>query len=332
MLKLFSLRSLFAGAVLSNAVHLSAADAYAPMPQAITSFGAVTQNGWLYVYGGHAGKRHEYSSNEVSGAFVRLNLADGKTWETLPAATPAQSPVFVADDNFIYRIGGMAARNPLGATNDVWSHDTAARFDLRRREWLPLPKLPVARSSHDGWIVDGKLYVIGGWKLCGDEEKAGWATNALVLDLRSPEAQWQAIAQPFQRRGLCVAALGKKLYAIGGMDSDASPTLDVSVLDTETGKWSDGPALPAGKLKGFGNSACVVDGRLYVSGMSGVVWRLNDQADGWVEAGKLAAPRFFHRLVPGADGQVLAIGGEGNEGKLRNIEIIAINKSVAENK
>jgi hypothetical protein len=332
MLKSFSLRPLLAGAVLLNPFHLHAADTYAPMPQAITSFGAVTQGGWLYVFGGHEGKRHEYSSNEVSGAFVCLNLAEGKTWETLPSATPAQSPVFVADDNFIYRIGGMAARNPKGQPNDVWSHDTAARYDLRIREWLPLPKLPVARSSHDGWIVDGKLYVIGGWKLCGDEEKAVWATNALVLDLRSLNAQWQSIPQPFERRGLCVAALGKKLYAIGGMDSDASPTLDVSVLDTETGKWSDGPPLPAGKLKGFGNSACVVDGKLYVSGMSGVVWRLNDQADGWVEAGKLAAPRFFHRLVPGVDGQILALGGESEAGKLRNIEIISVNKSIVENK
>ncbi|HEY4415079.1 MAG TPA: hypothetical protein VGO57_05245 [Verrucomicrobiae bacterium] len=331
MLKYFLCPPLVAGTLALNTFNSSAAGTYAPMPVAITSFGAVTQSGWLYVYGGHKGKRHEYSSNEVSGAFVRLNLADGKTWEALPAAAPAQSPVFVADANFIYRIGGMAARNPEGQPNDVWSHDTAARFDLRTREWLPLPKLPAARSSHDGWIVDGKLYVIGGWNLCGDESAAIWATNALMLDLHSLNAQWQEIPQPFQRRGLCVAALGKKLYAIGGMDSDASPTLAVSVLDTETGKWSDGPPLPAGKLKGFGNSACVVAGKLYVSGMSGIVWRLNVQADGWEEAGKLAAPRFFHRLVPGADHQILALGGESDEGKLRNIEIISLNQSTAKN-
>jgi len=302
--------------------HASAANSYAPMPEAVTSFGAVTHDGWLYVYGGHKGERHQYSSNEVSGAFNRLNLADGKTWENLPSGLPAQSPVFVADGNFIYRIGGMAARNPKGATNDVWSHDTAAKFDLTRKQWENLPKLPVPRSSHDGWVVDGKLYVVGGWNLAGDPEKAIWADTTLVLDLHKVDAQWENIPQPFKRRGLAVAALDSKLYAIGGMEDDDSPTLAVSVLDTKTGKWSDGPALPNGKLKGFGNSACVVNGKLYVSGMSGVVWRLNDKGDGWEEAGTLAAPRFFHRLVPGANGQILAIGGEGEKGKLNDIEII----------
>jgi hypothetical protein len=294
----------------------------APLPKAITSFGAVTHDGYLYVYGGHEGKRHEYSSNEVTGAFIRLNLTEGKEWEPLPSATPAQSPVFVADQNSIYRVGGMAARNAKGQPNNVWSHADAARFDLQSKHWEALPDLPTPRSSHDGWIVDGKLFVVGGWNLSGDDEKAIWATNTLILDLHTSAAAWQSIPQPFERRGLCVAALGKKLYAIGGMDSDATPTLSVSVLDTDTLQWSDGPSLPSGKLKGFGNSACVVDGRLYVSGMSGIVWRLNYKADGWEAAGKMKQGRFFHRLVPGPDGKLIAIGGEGLIGKIRDLEVI----------
>ncbi len=146
----------------------------------------------------------------------------------------------------------------------------------------------------------------------------------MALDLADRGAAWRTIPQPFKRRGLCLAALDKKLYCIGGMDDNDDPALEVSILDTTGEKWSDGPPLPNGKLKGFGNSACVAAGRLYVSGMSGTVWRLTEKGDAWEEAGHLASPRFFHRLVTGTGGQILALGGESEAGKLRDIEILTV--------
>jgi N-acetylneuraminic acid mutarotase len=303
---------------------LLAAESYAPLPNAVTSFGAAVHNGWLYVYGGHLGERHHYSSNEVTGAFHRLNLIEGKTWETLPPGAPAQSPAFVADGDYIYRIGGMAARNPKGQTNDVWSRDGAARFNLKAGEWEELPSLPSPRSSHDGWAVDGHLYVAGGWTLAGKEKQPVWASTILVLDLSAPKTKWAEIPQPFKRRGLAMTAIGSRLYCIGGMDDHNSPTSAVSIFDTSTQQWTEGPNLPDGEMKGFGASVCVVNRRLYVSGLEGVLWRLKDMADGWEDVGHLASPRFFHRLTPGVAGQILAIGGENDDAKLNDIEIISV--------
>jgi N-acetylneuraminic acid mutarotase len=307
---------------------LHAAESHPQLPKAVTSFGAVTQNGWLYIYGGHMGERHMYSADDVSGEFYRLKLNGGKEWEKLASNTPAQSPVLVADERYVYRVGGMAAKNPKGQKQDLWSHESVVRFDSRGKKWTELASLPSPRSSHDGWIVDEKLYVVGGWTLAGSTEKSVWADTTLVLDLTKRNAKWKEIPQPFKRRGLCVAALGTKLYSIGGMDDGDATTLEVSVLDTTTGQWAKGPELPKGKLKGFGNSACVVDGRIYVSGLSGIVWRLNKAGDGWEEAGNLATARFFHRIVPGLKGEVLALGGESEEAKLRDIEVIPVSKPV----
>ncbi len=156
-----------------------AADGYAPLPQAVTSFGAVTSGGWLYVFGGHMGERHHYSSNEVSGAFYRLNLAGGREWEALPPGEASQSPVLVADADYLYRVGGMAARNPKGQTNDLWSHESVARFDVAVKKWEALAALPQARSSDDGWIVGRTLYVVGGWKLAGNAARPVWAGNGV---------------------------------------------------------------------------------------------------------------------------------------------------------
>src|SRR5271156_6533360 len=64
--------------------------ALAPLPETITSFGAVTKDGWLYAFGGHKGERHDYSVEMVSGSFERLRLSDGRAWETLPSAAPGQ--------------------------------------------------------------------------------------------------------------------------------------------------------------------------------------------------------------------------------------------------
>src|SRR5262245_42177610 len=74
----------------------SVSKSLAPMPEGVTSFGAVTSDGWLYAFGGHKGERHEYSAERVSGAFWRINLAEGRTWEQLPAAKPGQGQPLVA--------------------------------------------------------------------------------------------------------------------------------------------------------------------------------------------------------------------------------------------
>lgn len=297
---------------------------YAPLPEGITSFGAAAHDGWLYVYGGHRGERHEYSSNDVSSTCRRLSLTDGFTWETLPANAPAQSPGLVLHRGALYRIGGMAARNPKGGKRDLHSHDSAARLDAASARWTALPALPEARSSHDAVMVGDQLYLVGGWKLAGESAKPFWFDTALVLDLAKEGAAWKSIPQPFKRRGLALAALGTKLYCLGGMSDGDAPSLAVDILDTATGTWTQGPELPPGRLKGFGASACVVADRLYVSGMSGVVWRLSGAGDRWEEFAKLRTPRFFHRLLPGGEGQLLAIGGEGADGKLRDIEIIPL--------
>ena len=80
----------------------------------VTSFGAATADGWLYVFGGHKGERHDYTADQGSGSFHRLKLSEGKSWETLPAAAPSQGLPLVTHGGHVYRIGGMAARNPGG--------------------------------------------------------------------------------------------------------------------------------------------------------------------------------------------------------------------------
>lgn len=74
-------------AIITLTASVSAKDVTNPpsLPQAFSSFGGCVCDGYVYVYGGHTGKTHTYSTESVTGKFRRFNLADpAKGWEELP--------------------------------------------------------------------------------------------------------------------------------------------------------------------------------------------------------------------------------------------------------
>ncbi len=294
----------------------------APLPEPVTSFGAVTSDGWLYVFGGHKGERHEYSVEMTSGSFQRLKLSDGRAWEPLSPAAPGQGLALVAHNGFIYRIGGMAARNHADAKQDLYSIGLVQRFDPQSRRWEDVTPLPAPRSSHDAVVIGDKLYVAGGWQLMGGTNKPVWHTNALALDLAHPRAGWKEFPQPFQRRALALAALGSRVYCIGGMDSNNKTTVAVEFYDTATGQWSKGPDLPPGKINGFACSAVAQGGRIYVTTFQGELLRLSIDGSAWEVVGQLKHPRMAHRLVTAGANQLIALGGEDGEEKRPDLELL----------
>lgn len=294
----------------------------APMPEAVTSFGAATAGDWLYVFGGHKGERHDYSVEMVRGSFYRLNLREGQAWETLPPTTPGQGQPLVAHGEFIYRTGGMAARNTAAEKENLHSLDLVQRFNPHTRQWEDMTPLPKIRSSHDAVVLGDKLYVIGGWQLTGSTKAAIWPTNALVLDLKNPSGGWKEFPQPFQRRALAVAAVGKRIYVIGGMDSNNKTSSTVEIYDTASGEWSKGPELPPGPAKGFACSAIAQAGRVYVNQFQGDLLRLSADGKAWEKVGRLEHPRMAHRIVTAGSQQIIALGGEDGEDKRPDLELL----------
>ena len=294
----------------------------APLPEAVTSFGAATAGDWLYAFGGHKGERHDYSAEMVRGSFYRLNLRNGQAWEKLPDATPGQGQPLVAHGDFIYRTGGMAARNAAEEKENLHSLDLVQRFNPQTLQWENLPALPAVRSSHDAVVVGDKLYVMGGWQLTGSTKEAIWPANALVLDLKNPSTGWQEFSQPFKRRALAVAAVGSRIYVVGGMDSNNKPSSAVETYDTATGQWSKGPELPPGPAKGFACSAIAQAGRVYVNQFQGDLLRLSADGQSWEKVGRLEHPRMAHRIVTAGTQQIIALGGEDGEDKRPDLELL----------
>jgi len=302
---------------------------FAVLPEAINSFGGAVLGDWLYVYSGHTGPTHKYHTGTTTQHFRRLNLKDRTTWEELPCGPSLQGVALVAHRDQLYRIGGMSAHQKPGQPDDLVSTAEFARFDPITKAWTALPPLPAPRSTHDAVVLGDKLYVVGGWTMRGgDSTNAEFLEDALVFDLSAQNARWEKLpTPPFRRRALAAASIKGKVYVLGGLEEDGDVVKSVAIYDPAARTWSTGTELPGTKLQGFASSAFGVGEKLYVSGFDGFVHRLNEAGDHWEVAGRLAVPRLTHRLLPGIDNDLLAVGGNFAGAPVRFVESIPLKDS-----
>jgi N-acetylneuraminic acid mutarotase len=289
------------------------------LPKAVSSFGATEAGGYLYVYGGHAGKTHNYDTQTVLGTFHRLKLDGGAKWEELPGGPKAQGLNLVAHKGSIYRAGGMQPRNAPGEEPDNHSLTECARFDPKTNKWEPLPALPAGRSSQEIAVAGDKLVLVGGWNMKGKGNGVEWHDTALVLDLAAAKPEWKSVPQPFKRRALAAVALGSKVYAIGGLTAEGGESR-VDIFDAETGKWSEGPDLPGSARAAFSPAACLVNGRIVANTNDGAVYRLTAKGDAWEKVGTSEKKRMVARLVPWGESRAVLVGGAGTD----SLEVLTV--------
>lgn len=284
-------------------IPIEVANSGAILPVGVTSFGAASLDGDLYVLGGYTGRPHAYSKEGQRSDLLKRDGRTGK-WSKVGAISAAQSMTLLAHQGRLIRVGGMEARNAEGQDADLHSLTDVAAFDPATRQWTALPPLPAPRSSHDAVVIGNELYVAGGWSLHG-RESGDWHTNILVLNLDAPLDGWTSIDAPFERRALATATLDGKLLVIGGIGSSRNISTRVDVFDPATATWSRGPDYPS---VAFGVSAVAAGSTVVGSGVDGKVFRLDAPDAKWVEVSSLAYARFFHRMVADGD-QITVLGG-----------------------
>lgn len=286
------------------------------LPLGVTSFGAAAAGGFAWVLGGYFGEPHNYLTRHQSRAFYRFPLIAPGDVEILPDDDRIQSVGLVPFRGSVARFGGMSI-----VDDQTRSVDVCRWFDPVAREWTDLPALPAPRSSHQAVVVGERVFLAGGWALDADSASAPWCAEMWSLDLAQPASGWQVHPQPFQRRALGGAALGSALVWIGGMDVDGEVSSSVDVFDSATGTWSRGPDYPG---FGFGVAAATANGRIHASGAEGVVWSWMPGETSWTQVGTLTFPRFFHQLLPGANGDLLALGGINRGLRTRHVESLPL--------
>ncbi len=297
------------------------------LPQPITSFGAAVLDDHLYIVGGHSGDPHQYSKETLAEGFHRIDLRKPAKWESLPATRKLQGVAAVGHGGRIYRIGGLEPRNVEDKPGDLHSVADVARFDVKSRKWEDCTPLPEPRSSHDAVVVGNEVIVIGGWTMAGDGVKGVWLTTVWSADLTQWPLKWKTLAEtPFKRRAMSIAAADRKVIVIGGLEPKGGTTDAVSILDLDTGKWSQGAPFPsADRMKGFGSSAFGIGKHIYANGWSTPLLSYDVQDNAWKPLDiKLNHQRFFHRLVAHGNDRLIVIGGAGKGGQREDAQVIRI--------
>jgi N-acetylneuraminic acid mutarotase len=182
--------------------------------------------------------------------------------------------------------------------------------------WTRRASSPIWRAEAQGGVVDGKLYIFGGF--IGPE---GPVARSDVYD---PKANtWTRIADlPTRVTHAGSAVDGSKIYMAGGyvgwgdrLGEQDYGTTAVWIYDTKTNTYSAGPSLPAPRGAG---AVVKIDRTLHYMGGCDLNrvdrtdhWVLNLDApqDGWKASVPLPAPRN-HFGVELVNGHVFLVGGQ----------------------
>jgi N-acetylneuraminic acid mutarotase len=257
---------------------------------------AVATGGKIYVLGGFDG------SLAVIDA-VQIFDPAACTWSTGPALPKQVHHANAAVvDGTIYVLGAMQTAS-FTTIGDVWSWNPETETAWTVRASMPAG---TQRGASVAGAIDGKIYVAGGLR---NGAIADFGVYDPAQDMWSPLP-----ALPAARDHGCGAAIGGKLYVVGGRQAQITSIVPTVFEYTPGGAWAERAAMPTAR----GGTACgVIDDRLIVVGgegntaaNSGVfpqVESYDPGANTWTPLAPMTTPR--HGMAAAAIGGRLYVPG-----------------------
>jgi len=187
------------------------------------------------------------------GLIASVAKADFTWTQKADMPTPRWSPTSAVVNGKIYVIGGSTSEPGDKVLSTVEEYDPVTDM------WTTKADMPTARgwASPSSAVVDGKIYVIGGW----DGSKM-----ILTVEEYDPVTDtWsRKVDMPTRREDIAACTVNGKIYAIGGYPPNAWVGLKtVEMYDPGTDTWTRKADMPLGV--GMLN-ARVVRGKIYAVG------------------------------------------------------------------
>lgn len=180
----------------------------AQMPQPTAGGASVVIGDKLYVAGGAP---QTFGATGPVAPFPDLQIYDFASGEW------SEGPEM---PNPRHHVGGATVGGDLyvagGRGEEDHSLPTFERYDPAKDEWESLPELPLGVASPGLVAVDGKLVIVGGEDQDEWEDGKGWVTPS-AWEFDPQTNRWSRLPDmKYERRGGGVAAVGNRVYAIGG--------------------------------------------------------------------------------------------------------------------
>jgi N-acetylneuraminic acid mutarotase len=213
--------------------------------------------------------------------------------------------------------GPSAAASPSSPPPPVASESAAPEpsvqpsLPLLGGTWTKGPPLPQPLGEVTGAVLDGKLYVAGGFGLNRQQSAA-----FLVFDPKTNG--WTELADlPEPRDHAALTAIGGRLFLTGGNGPALAPRANLWIYSPAANRWSAGPPMPERR-----SAHAAVEMRGYLFVLGGVIagrplmdptWRYDPVTGIWDKA--LAPPPTYREhgaAVVIHDRSILLIGGRAS--------------------
>ena len=136
----------------------------------------------------------------------------------------------------IYCIGGVSGEGITGV-NEV--------YDPATDTWETKTPMPTARYIPHTNLVDGKIYLIGGWFSTFNHSK--------INEVYNPETDsWTTLTEmPYESLSFCSsAAVNNKIYVMGGWSGVQGINANLTMIyDTQFDVWTFGASQPSGVIQ-----------------------------------------------------------------------------------
>jgi N-acetylneuraminic acid mutarotase len=220
----------------------------ASMPTARRALALAVANGSVYAIGGA----------NASGTVLRTVQGYNPTtngWTT-KASTPAARQGgngAVTLNGMVYLPGGEDANG--GLTRTLYAYNTSTNT------WSTRAQMPAYGACGGSALMSGQLYVFSGCT----RSSSGAEIDARLLHRYNPTNNtWTTLRQaPVTHFRPVVAAVGGKLYVVGGNNGSGAAIGRVDMYDPVTNTWSTLASMPTPRMNA---GAAFLGGKLYVVG------------------------------------------------------------------
>ncbi len=193
----------------------------------------------------------------------------------------------------------------------------AVQATLMHMNWTRLPDISFPRGLAEPAVIDGKLYVTGGWTVC---------TPHADLEMYDPSTGiWvRRTPMPTPRGSHAVGVLNGRIFAVGGDTDCGKSVATVEAYDPETDSWR--PRAPLPEPRG-GLVVAGVTGKLFAIGgiRNGRFLEHNTvydpESDKWAARAPMPSQRAGAAAVV-INGSIFVFGGRGPVGdEARRVEV-----------
>ena len=177
--------------------------------------------------------------------------------------------------------------------------------------WQALAQIPSPRSRLAAAADDGRIYAIGG-------ETAEGVSDAVAIYITESDEWVRGPSMPGAVANVSAVAVEGAIYVPGGSRADGAMSDRLQVLDTASGTWSEGHALPSGLCA---YALAEQGGQVYLfGGWDGSTYlrqalRYDPAADAWETLSEMPTARAFH-AAGAVGGRIYVVGGFDGEDEL----------------